>query len=177
MLPVAVAACATLSGLDELGVCDGSACVDVSTDSFVAPDTVTGDAATDVAQDVKNEGGSDVVTVDSALNVPCGNMACVLDGGTACCAVEAGAPYCWSPPDCVGFTLVCTGKTQCSNNEVCCATNVDVTPGTAACATSCGASHPVQLCNPFDPAPVCAGNKSCAKLANGPLANVFYACM
>ena len=183
-LPVMVTACATLSGLDELDVCDGSACVDaVGSDANVTPDTsITNDASTDVAQDVAKDGGGGDGTTDSStdssmpLTVPCGNSPCVLDGGTACCAVEAGAPFCWDPPDCVGFTLVCTGKAQCSG-EVCCASNVDLTQGMSGCAASCGAGHPVQLCNLNDPPPVCAGNKSCTKLTNGPLANLFYACL
>jgi len=176
-LPLAVAACATLSGLDDLDVCDGSACVDAAadgSDANVAPDTpIANDGSADVVQDVaKNDGGLDAAIDTSApITVPCGTTTCVLDGGTACCAVEAGAPYCWDPPDCVGFTILCTGKVQCPG-EVCCATKVDMTPGTA----ECGTTHPVQLCNPNDAFPVCAGNKTCLKLANGPLAG-FYACM
>lgn len=178
-LPLAFAACASLSGLDELGVCDGSACADATstTDSNVVdvvPDTpLPNEAGSDVAS--KDGGGGDSPTAPPPLTVPCGqNNVCVLDGGTACCVVEAGAPFCWDPPDCVGFTLLCTGKAQCEGG-VCCATNVDTTPGIAECTTSCGASHPAQLCNPNDVSP-CPVGKSCLKITNGVLANVFYAC-
>ena len=173
---MAVAACATISGLDELAVCDGSACADVTTTNDGGPDVLdasppdVNDASTDVGRD---SGDAADVSVDAPIKLACGNEVCLLDGGSGCCVEEGGAPFCWNGADCVGYFLTCTGKTQCPSGQVCCGSSLPT--GSAQCVTSCSLPN-IQLCAFTDPSPVCAGNKTCQKISAGVLANVAESC-
>ena len=156
---VLVAACATLSGLDELGVCDGSTCVDAS--AIDGPAESATDADVD-AKDAAPRLDADADAADAQAKYPvlqCGTMTCVLDGGTACCTTDASA-FCIDPADCTGSTLLCTGKATCTDGGVCCGSAAP--NGYAFCMPSCTTQYPLQLCNTkIDPPPVCPQNETC----------------
>ena len=165
---VASSACASLSGLDTLGIEDGSAVADAMSD-----DTDTGTDATDASdlQDVKKADDATGTTdasdagTKSDASVPCGQST-TCDGQLPVCCVTIGVTWSYqcvaSISSCAGqqqFAQTCASSAACGQGMICCGLPGGppnpspqclgyVTPSEISCASTCDATNDFEVgCN------------------------------
>jgi len=125
------AACATLSGLDGLGVGDGAA-------GDATLDAPASDATSDTASDASGADASVIQPDADAGPTTCpytlGARKCFDDCDGGCCLTAQGAQCLALGDPCFGKALDCTSPNDCNDNgaPVCC---LDGTQASAGCPT------------------------------------------
>jgi hypothetical protein len=161
----ALGACAAVSGLDALAVCQEGDCPDGGADP--ADGTVGADGQT--VGDGRDGGGSDGARTDAGkdtgpIALPCGaagglvctspQQVCCLGANATCAASCAG-----------GTTVTCERAQDCSSpNPDCCATFLDGGTGGTTCVGTRGQCAGLILCDPNGPntcgGDVCNGTRT-----------------